>query len=156
VISETPEGADMSNPRTSKANELKTLRQFWRKLGWPNLHRGQHRLTAVPGGRESDELITWYESGALDDVYLIINRSPQWCAAVYAIRFRIFSRWHGFKLSADPVIQAVEAKRLSPWLERRWFIERGSRREYRRAHSENDKWSWQRIRDSGMHAGLGQ
>jgi hypothetical protein len=134
--------------------ELSLLRSLWRLLGWSDLHREQHSFARLSSGRNSDETFTWYETGDLDDVYLIVNRSPVWCAAVYAIRFRIFSGWHEFDLSADRAAQEAEANRLSPWLERRWFMNPDSRREYRKRNPECSQWTWRRIRESGMHFGL--
>jgi hypothetical protein len=144
-----------SSPLTGKPGpELKSLRSFWRLLGWSELNFGRHKITDPPEGHSFDPFVTWYESGDLDDIYLQINHSPVWCAAVYALRYRIFSRWHSFKLSSDPKVQSREAKRLSPWLEHRWFVDRDSRREYRGVHPECDRWSWERIRESGVHFDL--
>ena len=144
------DGKRQRSPSLDKQNnELRLLRSLWRLLGWADLHREQHSFDRVSGRRNSDE--TWYETGDLDDVYLIVNRSPVWCAAVYAIRFRIFSRWHEFDLSADPAAQEAEANRLSTWLE---LINRESRREYRERNPECCQWTWRRIRENGMHFGL--
>jgi hypothetical protein len=149
---------DGKRPRSPSLDKQKTelslLRSLWRLLGWPDLHREQHSFARVSGRRNSDETITWYETGDLDDVCLIVNRSPVWCAAVYAIRFRIFSRWHEFDLSVDRAAQEAEANRLSPWLERRWFINRESRREYRKRNPECSRWTWRRIRESGIYVRL--
>ena len=56
--------------------ELSLLRSLWRLLGWSDLHREQHSFARLSSGRNSDETFTWYETGDLDDVYLIVNRSP--------------------------------------------------------------------------------
>jgi hypothetical protein len=136
--------------------ELRLLRSLWRLLGWHDLHRERHRFARVSLRRNSVDTFTWYETGDLDDVYLLVNRSPVWCAAVYTIRFRIFSGWREFDLSADPAAQEAEANRLSPWFEHRRFISRESRREYRNRNPECSRWTWRRIRESGMHVRLVQ
>jgi hypothetical protein len=137
------------SPKRQKT-ELSLLRSLWRLLGWPDLHRERRSFARISGQRNSNETITWYESGDLDDVYLIVNRRPVWCAAVYAIRFRIFSGWREFYLSADPAVREAEANRLSPWLARQSFISRESRREYRKSNPECSHWSWRRVREAGM------
>ena len=102
----------------NKDDEHAAIRSFCRILGWSRVRRKQYEIPDHVA-RGSNPIITWYESGDLDDVYLLINREPEWCAAVYALRYRIFSRWHGFRLSADRAVQKSEADRLSPCLERR-------------------------------------
>jgi hypothetical protein len=136
--------------------ELIAIRSFWKLLGWPELRFERRKITHVPVPPKCNPFVTWYESGDLDDLYLMIHNSPVWCAAVYAIRYRIFSCWHEFKLSSSPSVQAKQAKRLSPLLERRWFADRHSRREYRTVHPHCGGWSWRRIRESGSHFGLTQ
>ena len=118
-----------NSPLTGKPGpELVALRSFWTLLGWPDLHFERHKIPDIPAMRNSDPFVTWYESGDLDNVYLLIHHSPVWCAAVYAMRYRIFSGWHAFKPSPNPTVQVREAKRLLPSFERRWFIDRDSPR----------------------------
>ena len=116
-------------------------------LGWPDLRIYQHNC--VDDG--SPTVTTWYESGQSDgqrsDFFLQINESPQgqaltYVGAIYAMRYRICSGWHRFKLS-----DSIEG--VAPWLHRRWYDTLVMRRQFRSLHPECDNYSWARIRTQG-------
>jgi hypothetical protein len=144
----------------SKSNALSkplpALRSFSRKLGWKSLRIQQH-FSSVDDQRQFgvEPVITWYVTGQFDgkpsDFFFQINEHPigqteTYCAAVYAMRFRICSGWHTFRIAVD---DEAELARLEPWLHRRWFESLTARREYRRIHPECATYSWTRIQKDG-------
>jgi hypothetical protein len=70
-------------------------------------------------------------------------------AAVYAIRFRICTGWHKFRLPQDEVQARRGAERLSPWLQSRWFNDLVGRRIFREAPPECAGYTWARLRRDG-------
>jgi hypothetical protein len=83
-------------------------------------------------------------------LFLQINECPigqttTYTAAVYAIRYRIYTGWHSLKLPCDVHCVDREADRLDSWLHARWFESLVSRRQFRTLHPECSAWSWKRI-----------
>ena len=65
-------------------------------------------------------------TGGRNDLFLQINESPPgqtatYAAAVYAIRYRIFTGWHKFRLSDSDDDLRREMARLAAWLAWEWF-----------------------------------
>src|SRR5579871_5267914 len=125
----------------AKLQPTRALRQFWKQLGWVDVRAEQHIYWQ--NGRRNR--IRWYESGDLDDIYLIVHITPEWRAAVYAIRFRMFSHFHNFSLPTDSANRAAEAQRMATWFDRKWFSDATARREFRAMHPECANWTWRRI-----------
>jgi hypothetical protein len=133
------------------------LIRFAAALGWTKLRRHEN---LVDGERTPPQpyLITWCVSGVNegnhDDLFLQINESPigqivTYEAAVYAMRYRLCSGWHGFtRFEAESEILA-EVARLDAWLHKRWFEDAVLRRQYRAAHPECAGYSWKRIQEHG-------
>ena len=143
---------------------LRQLQKFTRLLGWQSpLRLCQHRV----GGKDAPadlqgSLITWYEvgksTGGRYDCFLQINESPQgqtitYTGSVYAIRYRIWTGWHEFRLFNRNDDLGREATRLATWLARDWFATFEKRRAFRQAHPECEGHSWRTIRRSGMKTG---
>ena len=113
---------------------LPFLNEFARCLGWSELRRFEH----IVQSRDKDDgkLIVWYESGNFNDLLFQINEQPRFCAAVYAIRFRICAGWHEFRGPSNSREMKNEATRLESWLHRRWFETIEGRRAFRKRHPE--------------------
>jgi hypothetical protein len=129
---------------------------YWAsQLGWGRLRVNQLSLSESDAPERE---ITWYEaghsSGGRDHCALQINEEPigqqvTYAAAVYAIRYGLYSGWHVFTVSSDRQMLLAEAVRLRPWLSRSWFATLDGRREYRRLHPECTGFTWRRLRDTG-------
>jgi hypothetical protein len=136
---------------------LAALRCFARALGWPRLrmHESAIEFDHKPG---KPTVVTWHESrpnrGLRDAPFLQINERSLgerqvYSAAVYAIRFKICTGWHVFRLTSDLQFDLREAERLDGWLNRRWFECPLARREFRLNHPECANYTWSRIRTFG-------
>ena len=144
---------------TNPKKPVDQLQRLTRLLGWRfRLQLHQHRIHENDGASgHRGKILTWYEAGVAtggrQDCFLQINESPQgqtvtYTGAVYAIRYRICSGWHEFRLfSSDDDLQR-EAARLAPWLAWDWFATIEKRRAYRLAHPECAGKSWRTIGES--------
>ena len=74
-----------------------------------------------------------------------IGQTKTYVAAVYALRYRIYTGWHPFRLKPDGHCDADDLARLDGWLHRRWFDSLAGRREFRKLHPECSGWTWKRI-----------
>ena len=117
--------------------------RFARLLGWPRPRTYRHRIPKGTPGCPQGRLIRWHESEPQEGVSLIINEAPTWCAAVYAIRYRLCSCFREFDFHGD---LRLDADRLRTLLGIEWFDSPERRREYRQAHPECSGWTWKRIR----------
>lgn len=122
------------------------LRYWAACLGWSGLEE-QHSPHDPP--------VVWYTCGSDDDgphyaaLYVFIgsnNVDSVFSAAVYAIRYRLFSGLRDFVLPSDRAAIGHEAQRLSDFLHKKWFTSRLMRRAYRSQHPECSGYSWSRIR----------
>jgi len=130
--------------------KIKCLRRFTLLLGWHDLRARCHEIKTNNREKQPYEnVIRWYESGALDDIYFQINDSPCWCAAVYAIRFRICTGWHKFILSENDITIISESQRLHSLLAREWFVSLEATRRFRVAHPDCTGWTWKRLGEYG-------
>ena len=68
-------------------------------------------------------------------------------AAVYAIRYRLYTGWSTFTLPAIQSELKAEAARISAWLHRDWFATLAKRREFRRLYPACIGYTWPRIRN---------
>jgi hypothetical protein len=136
-----------------RGDPLPRLRRMAERLGWENLRRHRH-------DRSNDALgtITWYESGpgptAFTRTFLQINESPigrndQYLACVYALRSRLCSGWHFFRLPGDKNEFEECVEQLRPWVSREHFCTVAGRREYRKAHPETTGYTLQFLRRNG-------
>ena len=128
---------------------LQALQQWAMWLGWPELTVHHQE---VPGGEPSGtsvKMVCWYTCGSYDDVVLQINEDPRWQAAVYAVRYRICTGWHGFQITGDRRRLRDEARRLESWMHRRWFVTLEGRRAFRVRHPECAGYTWKRLREEG-------
>jgi hypothetical protein len=93
--------------------------------------------------------VFWYESGDRDSHVLQVNTYPHWYAAVFAIRFRIFTGWHRIpKLPVKrfPKSQMQLAVELFHTCR---FDTVAGRRRYRKDHPETAGFTWAKIRALG-------
>jgi hypothetical protein len=141
---------------------MNLLRRFARELGWSKLKEYQGLATYDASAKKKPHLITWYESGqakgSATDFFLQINECPigqtkNYCAAVYAIRYRICTPWRDFKLFRSETRIVNEAERLREWLQRDWFETPGKRKQFRALHPECVGYSWKQIRAVGLPVG---
>lgn len=137
-----------------RSDPFVALNSFADALGWHKLRRYQ-QLLPVDGLCDEPQLVTWFESGCANGTgrqfCLMIQEYPIgneqiYTAAVYAIRFRIFTHFHEFQLSGDSQCDPAEAVRLEPLLHRRWFRSLAMRRKYRATYPEFADFTWERIR----------
>lgn len=137
-----------SNMR-SKLKQLNFMAAAW---GWAPLRA---RYLNMGNRHSSPPTCVWYvsgdDSGTRTHCALQINEAPNgqqvtYEAAVYAIRYRIYSGWHGFTLHASPQRLRDEGERLSGWMHYSWFASVDKRREYRRKHPECCGFTWRRMR----------
>jgi hypothetical protein len=142
------------------------LEKWIRLLGWrTHLRMYRHVIDDDASSHLRREVITWYETGPAtggrDHFCLQINEAPQgqmatYEASVYAIRYRICTGWHRFRLYWTDEKLKREAKRLGEWLHRQWFASLEGRRRFRQAHPECAGYTWTKIRNEGprkQHAG---
>jgi hypothetical protein len=137
------------------------LRRVARLLGWRSpIRRYQHRVREKEAPPKlQGTTLTWFEvgtaTGGRHDCFLHINESPPgqtitYIGAVYAIRYRICTGWHKFRLFADADDFEREALRLREWLAWEWFASPEKRRVFRRAHPMSTGYSWRAIRERGL------
>jgi hypothetical protein len=118
--------------------------------GWQGLREHQHSFTAKEGSRTPALRITWYDTNPPDarsGCFLQINILPSLCAAVYAVRYRLFTGWH-YVAYGDDAVRRDEVARLDSRLHNRWFTSPERRRDLRRAHPECAGFSWKKLRAS--------
>ena len=134
------------------------LSKFAQLLGWRTLTMYHHQLHDEDSGF-GDRLVTWYESGQSrgerSDLFLIIAECPleqvaTYTGCVYAIRYRIRTRWHGFRLHDHARNRTREIERIAEWLHRKWFFRLKERRRFREVHPECTGFTWNRIREWGL------
>ncbi len=128
------------------------LERFAAALGWGELREHCHTVED-----QRPWTVRWYLAGDVDSprtyCALQINEHPigsseTYAAAVYGIRFRIFSGWHVFACAT--VTEALaEADRLGAWLSREWFTTLERRRDYRGAHPECSGFTWRKLTEFG-------
>jgi hypothetical protein len=140
---------------------IERLQEWVRLLGWRSrLRLQQHRITERDAPVElQGKVITWYEAGVANgtrlDCFVQINESPQgqtltYTGAVFAIRYRICTDWHKFRLFNNHDDLDREAARLTKWLAWDWFASPEKRRVFREAHPEYAGHSWRTIREKGV------
>lgn len=133
------------------------LEKWIRLLGW----RSRLRIYQHVVGNDSPrtwwgKVITWYEAGKSGraSCYLQINEYPQgqtitYKASVIAIRYRICTGWHEFRLYSTDAKLRQEAERLEEWLQWKWFASMEGRRAFRKSHPECAGYSWKRLAKEG-------
>jgi hypothetical protein len=142
------------------AKPVTRLQQLTRLLGWQSrLRLYQHQINEEERpSKLQTNVITWYETGISTGdrsaCFLQINESPQgqtttYSGAVYAIRYRICTGWHDFRLPSNDSDLRREAARLWRWLAYDWFSSVEKRRAFRQAHPECAGYTWRRIRTDG-------
>jgi hypothetical protein len=147
---------------TASRRPLERIRKLVGLWGWNRQIRCyKHRFVEKhPQARQQGRVLTWYEAGRSmgggDDCFLQINEYPQgqtvkYVGAVYAIRYRIFTGWHKFRLPNKDAHLEREAHRLDEWLNWNWFASIKKRREFRRLHPECTGYTWHRIAQQGPH-----
>jgi hypothetical protein len=122
------------------------LREFAGALGWRHLKRYEHQIPVLESTVHTFTSIVWYESGSMERVFLQINESPSYRAAVYAMRYRLYTGWLRLDLGNTVEAAGVQADRLHGFLAREWFTSLDKRRAFRRMHPECTGWTWKRIR----------
>ncbi len=136
------------------------LEKFIRFLGWRSrLRMHQHFVEDhAPMQQRRKVIITWYEAGkstgGRDHCCLQINEASRgqiaiYEASVYAIRYRICTGWHRFRLYCADDKLRQEAERLEDWLHWHWFASLEGRRTFRQAHPESAAYTWTKIRNEG-------
>jgi hypothetical protein len=135
------------------------LRVWSRSLGWKSRLRAYRHWAGRDAKRRLGvEVVRWYEcgqsTGGRFDCFLQINEygrphAEQYEAAVYAIRFRLCTGWHRFRLFGDQEKLKREADRLADWLDWKWFGSIDGRRQFRQTHPECTGYSWAKLRRDG-------
>ena len=130
-----------------------SLQRFAAALGWSPLRIHQHAIDNDPTVSTS-YVVTWYESGDCGnprtDCFLQINEHPigqtrSYSGAVYAIRYRLFTGWHEFRLHRSKRELAAEVSRIGDWLSRDWFDSLPKRRQFRDFHPECTGYTWSKV-----------
>src|SRR5689334_5149861 len=98
--------------------EFARLSEFAHLLGWGQLRAYHHTVPLEARQTVGLKRIVMYEAVAVENCLLTVNKLAGWKAAVYAIRYRIFSDWHPFQLGRTSKRRFEEAKRLHCWLAR--------------------------------------
>lgn len=146
----------------NRRSQVLWVRSIVRSLGWGKAVRYSHnpsqKFSNSNDGKSTEKLV-WYEAGEVGDpktdCFLQLNelaetRGVLICsAAVYAIRYRICTGWHAFRLDQDSHRRSEEAGRLSEWLHYDNFSSVAARREFRLRHPETTGYSWQKIKTDG-------
>jgi len=131
---------------------LKRIAANW---GWSALRRERRTFDDTTAGARS---VVWYECGEVEydrrAFFLQINECPigqqtQYAAAVYALRYRLCSGWHCFRLPHDAPGNRARIAALSEFLGRDHFDTLPARRAFRLSHPECAGYTWRRIRRSG-------
>lgn len=135
------------------------LEKWIRLLGWRcRLRMYQHVVENDAPPTLRGKVITWYEAGKANcgrtDCFLQINEHPlgqviSYNACVYAVRYRICTGWHEFRLYSTDEGLRREAERLRKWLDWKWFSSLDGRRTFRKSHPECVGYGWKRIADEG-------
>jgi hypothetical protein len=115
-------------PRFDPSKPLASLRAVAASWGWHGLELWQEALA-------DGLVVTWYSTSD-PKFFLQINEHPigqaeTYAVAVYAYRYGICTGWHRFRLGDDSEIAL-----LGPWLRRRQFKDRRSRRDFQLRHPE--------------------
>ena len=144
---------------TSVDKSQSQLEKWTRLLGWRWRLRMYRHVIANDAPRElCGKVITWYEAGKSTggraDCFLQINEAPQgqamsYAASVYAIRYRICTGWHEFRLYSTDEALRQEAERLGGWLHWQWFASLERRRTFRKSHPKCVGYSWRKIANEG-------
>jgi hypothetical protein len=119
-------------------------------LGWPDLVLAEHRINGEAVAGLDDNIVRWYYHETPDGVMFQINEMPTWCAAVYAVRYRICTGWHEFVLYDEKLLLEQEADRLRSLLHIDWFTSFERRQVFRSIHPECTGYTWKRIREAGL------
>jgi hypothetical protein len=126
-----------------------SIEDFYSDLGWTRPRRLSFTLPRSEVRRSSSRKIVWYESGERDYYVLQVNTTPRWFAAVFAIRYRIFTGWH--KIPQFPVIRFPTSRLelMSELFHVSHFATVTGRRQFRVHHPEAGGFSWTKIRTLG-------
>jgi hypothetical protein len=135
----------------NRSQRSRLLSKWARLLGWPGLSLAQHDIPGWVFGRSQKTVLYWYEHQCKKTGILFqVNEMPTWHACVYAMRYRICTGWHVFKLSKNPAILKREADRLAGFLSASWFLTLEGRRLFRAKHPECSAMTWNRIHREGF------
>jgi hypothetical protein len=145
----------MAQGRRTVFDRLQTMTRLW---GWEGpLRCCEDRIDpGAIGLHPYLKVVTSYEVGIAVggrcDCFLQINPLPQgqittYEGAVFAIRYRIFTDWHKFRLFGRPSLLNREAARLADWLAWELFASVEKRRAFRLAHPECRGYSWRALRE---------
>ena len=134
------------------------LEKWIRLLGWRSrLRMHQHVVDEDAPPHLRGKVITWYEAGTStggqDHCCLQINEAHREIAAyeasIYAIRYRICTGWHRFRLYwTDEKLKQEASVCVNGWIGIGSPVSEG-RRAFRRAHPECAGYTWSRIANEG-------
>lgn len=137
------------NQRTKKQ-----LNQLAVGLGWGELTEDRRRFEA-DGLRSACTTISFHcgqNTGGRDNFHFQINPSPHgqsivFEAAIYAVRYRIYTGWHRFNLSESKVADLLVE--FDAMFHIRWFESLAARRAYRSRFPQFTGFGWKEIRNAG-------
>ena len=117
------------------------LRMYAASLGWNALTK--HAIS-VPHriGKQPPTRITWFQSYLPNDAFLQINLLPRPQAAVYALKFRLFTGWRPIPTPKRPPRPADN--RLDR-LHAKWFQTPAARAQFRTRYPECAGFTWDRV-----------
>jgi hypothetical protein len=125
-------------------------------LGWPDLILSEHRVPKWYSELINTDIVSHYYWESEDDEILFqVNMMPVWHACVYAVRYRICTGWHVFRLYRDMGLLRSEARRLAGFFRADWFLTLEGRRRFRARHPECASISWRMIHSEGFPYELG-
>ena len=135
----------------SETDRYKLVLKWAKLLGWPTLKRYEHRIDESAPEDLRGLIIRWYEwECRKTGIVFQVNRMPVWHAGVYAIRYRICTGWHVFRLRSDPSSLRREAERVGDFLRADWFLSAEGRHLFRKQHPECAGITWKRIQTEGL------
>jgi len=139
-----------------RAERNKLVQEWARLLGWPELTLIEYPLPKRCRKALGFKIVCYYRWESEEtDIRFQVNMMPVWHACVYAIRYRICTGWHVFRLYRHPGWLRREAERLDEFLRADWFLTLEGRRLFRARDPECADISWKRIRSEGFPCNVG-
>ncbi len=117
------------------------IRKYAASLGWTALKKC---TTSVPhpSGKRPPTHVTWFMRHLPNGAFLQINTRPRLQAAVYALKFRLFTGWHPIsprKRVSRPTADPLDRLRAT------WFQTPAARAKFRTRYPECSGFTWERV-----------
>lgn len=117
------------------------IRKWAASLGWTDLKKWTHSIPH-PTGKLPPDLITWFECHLPNGAFLQINLRPRLQAAVYALKFRLFTGWHPISPQervTRPTTDPLDRLRV------KWFQTPAARARFRIRYAECAGFTWNKV-----------